>query len=85
MKNNTKQKLELFAGENNWQSPNPLDMERFYEFVVEAYNNGDTEISRDIFLEVVNPFYKMSDDELVKWLIRFENGIGLLKVYNKKT
>ncbi|MEK7070047.1 MAG: hypothetical protein AAB962_03250 [Patescibacteria group bacterium] len=85
MQNSTKQKLELFAAENNWRSPHPLDMERFYEFIIEAYNNGDTEISRDIFLEIINQFYKTSDDELVKWLIKFENGIGLLKVYNKNS
>ena len=85
MQNSAKQKLKLFAAENNWRSPHPLDMERFYEFIIEAYNNGDTEISRDIFLETINPFYKMNDDELVKWLIKFENGIGLLKVYNKSS
>ena len=83
MKNSTQQKLELFAGENNWRSPSPLDMESWYEFVIEAYKNGDTEISRDNFLEIINPFYKMSEDEMVKWLIRFENGIGLLKVYSR--
>ena len=37
----------------------------------------------DKFLEVVRPFYKMNEDELKKWIIRFESGIELLKVYNK--
>lgn len=85
MQNSTKQKLELFVAENNWRSPCPLDMERFYEFVIEAYNSRDREIPRDNFLEVINKFYKISDDELVKWSTKFEDGIGLLKVYNKKT
>ncbi|MFA6145888.1 MAG: hypothetical protein WC697_00970 [Patescibacteria group bacterium] len=83
MRKETQQKLELFAQNNNWQMPSPLDMERFYEFIIEAYNNRDTEITRDKFLEVVNPFYKINEDELDKWIIRFENGIELLKVYNK--
>lgn len=83
MKKETQQKLELFAKLNNWQMPHPQDMERFYGFVIEAYNNGDTEISRDKFLEVVRPFCKMNEDELTKWIIKFENGIELLKVYNK--
>lgn len=60
-------------------------MKRFYEFVIEAYNNRDTEISNDEFLEVVNPFYKMNKDELKEWKNRFENGIELLKVYTKNS
>ena len=63
MKQKIQQKLELFAKLNNWQMPHPLDMERFYEFVIEAYRNGDMEISKDKFLEVVRPFYKMNEDE----------------------
>ena len=83
MKKETQQKLELFVGLDSWRSLDPSDMERFYEFVIEAYRNGDTEISNDEFLEVVNPFYKMNEDELKEWKNRFENGIELLRVYNK--
>ena len=83
MKKETQQKLESFFRLDSWRSLDPSDMERFYEFVIEAYNNGDTEISKDKFLEVVSPFYKMNEDELTKWIIKFENGIELLKVYNK--
>jgi len=83
MKKETQQKLESFFRLDSWRSLHPSDMERFYEFVIEAYNNGDTEISKDKFLEVVSPFYKMNEDELTKWIIKFENGIELLKVYNK--
>ena len=83
MQQATRQKLELFTKLNNWQMPHPLDIERFCDFIVEAYNNGDTEIARDKFLEVVNPFYKMDEDELDKWTKRFENGIELLKVKDK--
>ena len=57
MKKETQQKLELFAKHNNWQLPHPLDMERFYEFVIEAYNNGDIEISDDEFFDIISPFY----------------------------
>ena len=85
MKKETQQKLESFFRLDSWRSLHPSDMERFYEFVIEAYNNGDTEISKDKFLEVVNPFYKMNEDKLEEWKKRFENGIELLKVYNKNS
>lgn len=83
MENSTKQKLKLFAEFNNWQAAHPLDMKRFYEFIIEAYENKDTEISKDEFLEVVNPIYEMNEDELDKWIRKFENGIELLRIYNK--
>lgn len=83
MQDNTRQKLRLFTENNNWDLTHPSDMERFYEFIIEAYKNNDLEISRDEFLEVINPIYRMTEDELEKWKSRFENGIGLLKVYNK--
>lgn len=84
MKKETQQKLKFFAQENNWGGANPLDLERFYEFIIEAYKNSDTEISRDNFFEVINHFYKINEDNLDKWVTKFEDGIGLLKVYNKK-
>lgn len=83
MQQSTQQKLEQFAKLNNWQMPHPLDIERFCEFIIEAHNNGDTKITKDKFLAVVNPFYKMDEDELDKWIRRFENGIELLKVRDK--
>lgn len=83
MEKETRQKLESFFELDSWRSLDQSDMKRFYEFVIEAYRNGDTEISNDEFLAVVNPFYKMNEDELEEWKIRFENGIELLKVYNK--
>ena len=83
MQNNTRQKLESFMKLDSWQSKNPEDMERFYEFIIEAYKNGDKGISRDEFLEVVNPSYKMNVHETEEWIGRYENGIELLKVYNK--
>ena len=83
MTDNTKQKLKSFINLDSWQSKGVLDMERFYEFIVEAYNSGDTSISEDEFLEVVGPFHKMNEHEVKEWIGRFENGIELLKVYNK--
>lgn len=83
MQDNTRQKLKVFAENNNWDLTHPSDMERFYEFIIEAYKNRDMEISRDEFLEVINHIYEMNEDELGKLIIKFENGIGLLKVYNK--
>jgi len=83
MNNATKQKLEIFAKSNNWQIPHPLDMERFWEFVIEAYNNGDTALSTDEFNWVIEPIYKLEEKDLIKWLIKYEDGIELLRTYSK--
>lgn len=85
MHNSTKRRLEVFSSNNNWQMPHPLDMKRFYEFIIEAYNNGDTKILRENFSEIVeSSSHKIGEDELDEWIILFENGIELLKVYNNK-
>ena len=84
MNDNTKKKLKLFAHNNNWTTSHPLDMERFYQFIIEAYRTGDINIARDEFLEVIEPIHKMDDEELSEWMIKYEQGIELLKVYNNK-
>lgn len=82
MTNNTKQKLIAFIGLDSWNSKHPSDMDRFYEFIIEAYKNGDRDISQDEFLEVVGS-NKINECETKEWMGRIENGIDLLKVYNK--
>ena len=82
MNEKTKIKLETFAHLNNWSLSHPLDMERFWEFVIEAYNNGDT-IDEESFCTVIKPFYKLDEKESNKWFFRYENGIELLGVYHK--
>lgn len=84
MNDNTKKKLKSFAHNNNWTAPHQLDMGRFYRFVIEAYKAGDTNIARDEFLEVIEPIHKMGDEELSEWMIKYEQGIELLKVYNNE-
>jgi len=82
MNEKTKNKLETFAHLNNWSLSHPLDMERFWEFVIEAYNNSDT-IDEESFYTVIEPFYKLDQKELNKWFFRYEDGIELLRVYHK--
>jgi hypothetical protein len=84
MKDNTKKKLNSFVKHNNWQMPHPLDMERFYSFIIEAYKNGDTQITADDFSEIIKPVCNINEEELHEWLIKYENGIELLKINNDK-
>lgn len=79
----TKQKLESFAYLNNWSASHPLDMERFWGFVIEAYNNGETSLSEEEIDNVIKPIHELNEDELSKWFIMYENGIELLRVFNK--
>ena len=80
MNEETKIKLEAFAHLNNWSLSHPLDMDSFWEFVIEAHKNNDT-ISKEIFCSIIKPFYKMNEQEVNKWFSRYENGMGLLDVY----
>jgi len=82
MNEETKIKLEAFAHLNNWSLPHPLDMERFWEFVIEAHNNDDV-INREIFCSTIRRFYQLSEQEADKWFFRYEDGIELLHVYTK--
>ncbi|MDA3840610.1 MAG: hypothetical protein PF572_06020 [Patescibacteria group bacterium] len=83
MNNLTKKKLEIFAHSNNWQTPHHLDMERFYIFIIEAYSNGDISLDKDDLMEAINPIHKLNEEESIKWIIQYEQGIELLRVYNQ--
>lgn len=74
------QKLDLWASSNNWNLPHPLDDERFWDFVIEAYKSGDTAIPEDDFYEAIAKYYS-DEDALTESYIKYENGIALLKQY----
>jgi len=76
----TKRKLELFAKMNNWEIPHPLDMERFWSFIIEAYNSGEVNLVSEDFESVIKG---RSIEEIQDWVKRYEEGIGLLQYYNK--
>ncbi len=82
MKNSTKQRFDAFALSCNWTVPHPLDMERFWRFVIEAYKNDEKSLSEEEFSQLV-PTRKFDQEELDEWLVRFEQGIALLEVLDK--
>ncbi len=83
MKPSTREKLINWANGNNWSASHPLDMERFWKFVIEAYTNGDSQISEDEFYGSLSSFYD-DEDVLTDYYIKYENGIELLDCYNKE-
>ena len=83
MNPSTKEKLQIWASNNNWSASHPLDMERFWDFVTEAYRNGDNQISEDEFYSFLSTFYS-DEDTLTDYYIKYENGIELLRSYRKE-
>jgi len=82
MNTSTKEKLQLWAQNNNWSTSHPLDTERFWDFVSEAYRNQDTQISEDEFYSFLSSFCN-DEDTLTNYYIKYEDGIELLRCYNK--
>jgi len=96
MKNSTRKLLEDFSSHANWRTVGlPSDMERFLDFITEAYRNGEYEISLDEFLDVIktSPDHRKTNlssrqRELASKMFMFnkyEDGIKLLRKYERKT
>ena len=83
MNKNVREKLELWASNNNWSSNHPLDDERFWNFVIEAFHSGEHKITEDDFYSVLMPHCK-DEDILTENYIRYEDGIELLSQFTKK-
>lgn len=84
MKNETLEKLKNWASNNNWRSAHPLDEERFWLFVIEAYKNEDALISEDDFFQILKKFYP-DEEILTDYYIKYENGIDLLTTYSRSS
>lgn len=82
MNQSTKEKLKNWAENNNWSTSHPLDDERFWDFVIEAYKNGDKSIPETEFYELVATYYQ-DEDTLTDFYIKYENGIRLLERTNQ--
>ena len=82
MENSTKQYFNTFASSCNWTVPHPLDMEKFWRFVIEAYKNGERSLSEEEFSQLV-PTREFDQEELDTWIINFDHGIDLLEVLEK--
>jgi len=73
----TKEKLRIWAENNNWSNSHPLDEERFWDFVIEAYRNGDKEILENEFYSFLLSFYE-DEDTLTEYYLKYKDGIELL-------
>jgi len=89
----TKRLLEQFAAHANWGTVgHPSDMERFWDFVISAYRNGEHNISLDEFLDVVGhtkneeSVQKKKRDLASKMFLfgKYEDGIKLLRNFEGK-
>ncbi|MFA5831359.1 MAG: hypothetical protein WC878_06015 [Candidatus Paceibacterota bacterium] len=90
----TKKLLEKFAKLANWNTVGlSSDMERFREFVISAFKNGEDDISQDEFLNIVggngNPNLDVKSKKrlLTSKMFMFgqyEDGIKLLRAYKEK-
>ncbi len=74
MKTNVSQKLEIWASNNNWSVSHPLDDERFWDFVIEAYKSEDTSIPEDDFYGIISKYYS-DEDTLTEYYIKYQNSI----------
>ena len=90
----TKKSLEDFAAHVRWGAlGHPDDTERFWDFVISAYRNGDHQISMDEFLNVIDActekgegardvkFMKKRVNFLVLLFGKYEDGIKLLRKF----
>ena len=83
MKKNVSEKMQLWASNNNWTASHPLDNERFWDFIIEAFNSDEHQITEDDFYGALI-HYCSDEDILTDNYIRYENGIALLRRFTKK-
>lgn len=83
MNQTTKQKLQYWV-ENGDLGGHPKDTERFFDFIIEAYKNGDTNISLDEFSEIVRDY--LTDEKIrASFYTKYDDGVELLKYYDSLT
>ncbi len=83
MKETTREKLKSFAACNDWASPRPNDMERFWGFVIEAFNNGEHNILFNEFWGVICDHFHNKDTILNEWFPKYFDGIELLRQFTR--
>jgi len=82
----TEEKLKYFFAQDTWHTEHPSDLERFYQFVAEAYRNDDTNIASDEFFRVIKEAGKYNDnfeDTVREYHLRYENAIEAIKVFDR--
>jgi len=78
-------KFKGWAGLSTYDSWHPCDMERFYELVIESYKRNEPALTMDEFRSKMKEFSgrDVSDKIFEKFYQKYEDGIELLKIYNK--
>jgi len=83
MNEEVKRTLTSYLSSANFGITHPLDIERFYEFIIVSYKEGILIDSEDFENMVKEKAPGIDDKWLSKKYSLYENGIELLKKYNK--
>ena len=83
MNKNVSEKLKVWASNNNWKSSRPVNDECFWDFVIEAFKNGDYFISEEDFYGILVKYHN-DEDVLTDLYFKYKNGIELLKQFTGK-
>lgn len=81
MEPSTRRRLVDFSAQLDWAVPHPLDLRRFNRFIVQAFKAGDISISAEDFAEACQSAQPLNPSVVDEWLIRYEQGVELLKVF----
>jgi hypothetical protein len=82
MKQETRVALEKFFSMSNWPSEHPNDMDRFFDFIVTAFKNGDQVISQADMEEIAGKqLMEYQLEALGVYESRFKDGISILNKY----
>ena len=84
-----KEKLQSWSSLKNWHSAHPSDEERFFDFIIEAYNENKKNglhIDLEEFIEIVRDSakFKLTDKDIEKKYLEYELGISLLMYLAKQ-
>ncbi len=87
MQKETEEKFRDFISRETWYTANQTDRDKFYQFIVEAYKNGDTDVSFDEFFRFIKEIQKNGDnfeEQARDHYSKYETGIEILKIYSIK-
>lgn len=78
----TREVLKHFTNIDTWHTGHPNDADRFYDFIVTAYRNGDFEVSVEEFEDSFPNINAHLQEYVDKLYIEYETGIAILRKYN---
>lgn len=78
MTEDTKNALKQFANLDTWSSAHWADQDRFENFVIAAYRNGD-DVSSEEFLGFFPELNDYLMEKAMKFYFQYENGKSLLR------